>query len=240
MFCRKMLIMDFNSESARLAAKDSIPVLTGYVLLGTAYGIFMNASGFAWYYPVLMAIVIYGGSLEFVAVTLLMSRFAPLQTFLLALIIQARHLFYGLAMLEKYRGLKKHKFYLIYALTDETFAVGGSKVLPEGIDANTYYFTLSLLDHCYWITGAALGGIFGSLIPFDLTGLDFMMTAMFTVIFLDSWLREKSHLSSLIGIGASLLCLVLFGADSFIIPSMCVILCLLLVLKKQVAEKGGF
>lgn len=232
--------MDFKSESVRLAAKDSIPVMTGYLLLGTAYGIFMNASGFAWYYPVLMAIVIYGGSLEFVAVSLLLSRFAPLQTFLLAFMIQARHLFYGLAMLGKYSGLKKHKFYLIYSLTDETFAVAGSKVLPDHIDKNTYYFTLSLLDQCYWVTGAAIGGIFGSLIPFDLSGLDFMMTAMFTVIFLDSWLREKSHLSSLLGIGASLLCLVLFGADSFIIPSMCVILCFLLVFRKQVAERGGF
>ncbi len=232
--------MLFKSESSRLAAKDSIPVLTGYVLLGTAYGIFMNACGFPWYYPVLTATVIYGGSLEFVTVTLLMSRFAPLQTFLLALVIQARHLFYGLAMLEKYRGLEKHRFYLIYSLTDETFAVAGSKVLPENIDKNTYYFTLSLLDHCYWITGAALGGIFGSLIPFDLSGLDFMMTAMFTVIFLDSWLREKSHISSLIGLGASLLCLILFGADSFIIPSMCVILCFLLVLRKPITEKGEF
>ena len=229
-----------HSESVRMAAKDSVPVLTGYVLLGTAYGIYMNATGFAWYYPVLMAIVIYGGSLEFVAVSLLLSRFAPLQTFLLAFMIQARHLFYGLAMLEKYRDTGNRKFYLIYALTDETFAVGGSKVLPDHIRKEDYYFTLSLLDHCYWITGAALGGIFGSLIPFNLSGLDFMMTAMFVVIFLDSWLRETSHLSSLIGFGASFFCLLLFGADSFIIPSMCVILCFLLLLRRTIAEKGGF
>ncbi len=232
--------MVLHSESVRTAARDSLPVLTGYVLLGTAYGIYMHAAGFAWYYPALMAIVIYGGSLEFVAVSLLLSRFAPLQTFLLAFMIQARHLFYGLAMLEKYRDTGKRKFYLIYALTDETFAVGGSKILPDNIHKGDYYLTLSLLDHCYWITGAALGGIFGSLIPFSLSGLDFMMTAMFVVIFLDSWLRERSHLSSLIGFGASFLCLLLFGAENFIIPSMCVILCFLLLFRRTITEKGGF
>ena len=238
--CLKICRMSLHPESVRLAAKDSIPVLTGYVLLGMAYGIFMNTSGFPWYYPVIMAVVIYGGSLEFVAVSLLLSRFAPLQTFLLAFMIQARHLFYGLAMLGKYHGAGNRKFYLIYALTDETFAVAGSRVLPDNINKYDYYFTLSLLDHCYWITGAALGGIFGSFLPFDTTGLDFMMTAMFVVIFLDAWMREKSHLSSLIGFGASFLCLVLFGADGFIIPSMCVILCFLLVFRKTIAEKGGF
>ena len=146
--------MSLHPESVRLAAKDSIPVLTGYVLLGMAYGIFMNTSGFPWFYPVIMAIVIYGGSLEFVAVSLLLSRFAPLQTFLLAFMIQARHLFYGLAMLEKYHRAGRRKFYLIYALTDETFAVAGSRVLPEGINRYDYYSALSLLDHCYCLRRA--------------------------------------------------------------------------------------
>ncbi len=232
--------MKQRSESVQLAFADSIPVLTGYLFLGMAYGVYMNANGFSWIYPFLMAIVIYGGSLEFVAVSLLMSRFAPLQTFLMAFMIQARHLFYGLAMLEKYKDAGKYKFYLIYALTDETFAVAGSKELPEHVDPNRYYFALSLFDHCYWICGAALGGIFGSFLPFDLSGLDFMMTAMFTVIFLDSFRKEKSHISSYLGLGASLLCLILFGSDNFIIPSMCVILCFLILLRKPIAQKGGF
>ena len=118
------------------------------------------------------------------------------------------------------------------------FAVTERKM--DNINKYDYYFTLSLLDHCYWITGAALGGIFGSLIPFSLSGLDFMMTAMFVVIFLDSWLRERSHLSSLIGFGSSFFCLLLFGADGFIIPSMCVILCFLLLFRRTITEKGGF
>ena len=232
--------MKYKDESIITAFHDSVPVMTGYLFLGMAYGVYMNANGFSWIYPFLMAIVIYGGSLEFVAVSMLMSHFAPVQTFFMALMIQARHLFYGLAMLEKYNGLRHHKFYLIYALTDETFAVARSKVLPDHIDANRYYFALSLFDHLYWIFGAAAGGIFGSFLPFDLTGLDFMMTAMFTVIFLNAYRQERSHLSSLIGLGASLGCLILFGADHFIIPSMCVILVFLIVFREPIRERGGF
>lgn len=224
----------------REAFRDSLPVMAGYLFLGMTYGVYMNVSGFPWFYPCLMAMVIYGGSLEFVAVSMLLSRFAPLQTFLMAFVIQARHLFYGLAMLEKYRDTGIYKPYLIFGLTDETFAVAGSKTLPEEIDAPRYYFFLTLLDQSYWVCGATLGGLFGSLLSFDTTGLEFVMTAMFVVIFLDHWRKEKSYLSSLIGVSASLLCLFLFGADGFIIPSMCVILALLSFFQKPISKAGGF
>ncbi|MBQ9326910.1 MAG: AzlC family ABC transporter permease [Solobacterium sp.] len=231
--------MDFKSPELKTAFHDSIPVMTGYVFLGMAYGVYMNVNGFSWVYPVSMAMIIFGGSLEFVAVTMLMSRFAPLQTFLMAFMIQARHLFYGLAMLEKYKGLRRRP-YLIFALSDETFAVGGSKTLPEHLDPSSYYFYLSAMDQFYWIFGAFCGGMFGSFIPFNTEGLDFVMTTMFVVIFLDAVLKEKTHLPSLIGLLASLGCLMVFGADNFIIPSMCVILVFLILLRSKISASGGF
>lgn len=224
----------------RAAFPKTIPVMTGYLFLGISYGIYMNVSGFSFLYPMLMAITIFGGSLEFLAVSLLMSAFAPLQTFLVALVIQARHLFYGLAMLEKYKNTGLKKLYLIFALTDETFSVNCSAPVPEGIDKGKFYFAVSLLDQCYWVTGATLGGILGSFIPFNTEGLDFVMTAMFVVIFIEQWLKEKKHYTALIGIFASVFCLLIFGAESFIIPTMAVIFAMLAVLRKPIEKAGGF
>ncbi len=214
--------------------------MTGYLFLGISYGIYMNVSGFSFLYPMLMAITIFGGSLEFLAVSLLLSTFAPLQTFLLALVVQARHLFYGLAMLEKYKGLGLKKLYLIFALTDETFSINCSVPVPEGIERGKFYFAVSLLDQCYWVSGATIGGILGSLIPFNTEGLDFVMTAMFVVIFIEQWLKEKKHYTALIGIFCSVLCLVIFGADSFIIPSMVSIFAMLAFFRKPIGKAGGF
>ncbi len=218
----------------------TIPVMTGYLFLGISYGIYMKVSGFSFLYPMLMAITIFGGSLEFLAVSLLMSSFAPLQTFLMALVIQARHLFYGLAMLEKYKDTGLKKLYLIFALTDETFSVNCSASVPEGIDKGKFYFAVSLLDQCYWVTGATLGGILGSFIPFNTEGLDFVMTAMFVVIFIEQWLKEKKHYTALIGVFASVFCLLIFGADSFIIPTMAVIFAMLAFFRKPIEKAGGF
>ncbi|MBQ3242549.1 MAG: AzlC family ABC transporter permease, partial [Oscillospiraceae bacterium] len=163
------------------AFPHTIPVLTGYAFLGVAYGIYMRVSGFPFWYPTLSSVVIFGGSLEFVLVSMLMSSFAPLQTFLMALMIQARHLFYGIALLEKYRYLGKMRFYLIFGMTDESFSVNCSAEIPDGVDEGWFYFFVTLLDHCYWVTACTVGGLLGSLISFDTRGLDFVMTAMFVV-----------------------------------------------------------
>ncbi|MBQ6878555.1 MAG: AzlC family ABC transporter permease [Oscillospiraceae bacterium] len=223
----------------RKAFPYTVPVMTGYLFLGISYGIYIKVSGFSFVYPMLMSITIFGGSLEFLAVSLLLSTFAPLQTFLMALVIQARHLFYGLAMLEKYKGTGIKKPYLIFALTDETFSVNCSVSVPEGTDKGKFYFAVSLLDQLYWVTGATLGGILGSFISFNTEGLDFIMTAMFTVIFIEQWLKEKKHHTALIGIFSSVICLFLFGPDSFIIPSMVCIFILLAVFRKPIEKAGG-
>jgi len=220
------------------AFPHTIPVLTGYAFLGVAYGIYMRVSGFPFWYPTLSSVVIFGGSLEFVLVSMLMSSFAPLQTFLMALMIQARHLFYGIALLEKYRHLGKMRFYLIFGMTDESFSVNCSAEIPDGVDEGWFYFYVTLLDHCYWVTACTVGGLLGSLISFDTRGLDFVMTAMFVVIFLNQLMKERKHYTALIGLLSSVGCLVLFGAESFLIPTMLTILLLLTVFRRPLERAG--
>ncbi|MBQ1237362.1 MAG: AzlC family ABC transporter permease [Oscillospiraceae bacterium] len=220
------------------AFPHTIPVLTGYAFLGVAYGIYMRVSGFPFWYPTLSSVVIFGGSLEFVLVSMLMSSFAQLQTFLMALMIQARHLFYGIALLEKYRHLGKMRFYLIFGMTDESFSVNCSAEIPDGVDEGWFYFFVTLLDHCYWVTACTVGGLLGSLISFDTQGLDFVMTAMFVVIFLNQLMKERKHYTALIGLLSSVGCLVLFGAESFLIPTMLTILLLLTVFRRPLERAG--
>lgn len=226
-------------RALKAAFPHTIPIFAGFWFLGMAYGIFMNVSGFGFWYPMVMSLTIFGGSLEFVAVSMLLGSFAPLQTLMMALVLQARHLFYGVAMLEKYRGLGGKKFYLIFGLCDETFSINCSAEIPEGVDRGWFYFFVTLLNHFYWVSGSTIGGIIGSLLQFDTEGIGFVMTAMFTVILLEQWLKEKSHDSSLLGLGLSALCLVLFGADSFIIPSMICLLVLLTALRRTIERRCG-
>ena len=207
--------------------------------LALAYGINMSVSGFSFVYPMVMSAVIYGGSLEFVAVSMLLSPYAPLQTFLMTLMIQARHLFYGISMLEKYKNLGPKKYYLIYAMCDETFSINYTAKIPDGVDRGWFYFFVTLLNQLYWVSGATIGGLLGSLIHFDTTGLDFVMTAMFVVIFMEQWMKEQRHFSELIGFAAAVGCLLLFGADSFLIPTMVCLLAALSFLRKPITDKYG-
>ena len=213
--------------------------MTGFLFLGMAYGIYMNVSGFSFWWPMLMGLTIYGGRLEFVTVTMLLGSFAPVQTFAMTLMIQARHLFYGISMLEKYKGTGWKKFYLIFGMCDESFSINYTAEVPDGVDRGWFMFFVTLLNQCYWVSGAALGGLLGSFIPFDTEGLDFVMTALFVVIFLDQWLKEKKHYTALIGLGASAACLLIFGADGFMIPTMVCIICLLTVFRRPIEKAGG-
>lgn len=217
----------------------TIPIFAGFWFLGLAYGIYMNVSGFSAWYPMFMSMLIFGGSLEFVAVTMLLSSFAPLQTLIMTLMIQARHLFYGLSMLDKFKGTGWKKPYLIFGMCDETFSINYTAKIPEDVDKGWFMFFVTLLNQIYWVSGATLGGILGSLLSFDREGLDFVMTAMFVVIFLEQWLKEKKHYTALIGVLCSAGCLLLFGAESFMIPTMACILCFLTVFRKPIEKAGG-
>lgn len=220
-------------KALKAAFPYTIPIFAGFWFLGLAYGIYMNSAGFSFVYPMLMSFLIFGGSLEFVAVEMLLSPFAPLQVFIMTLLIQARHLFYGISMLDKFKGMGWKKFYLIFGMCDETFTVNYTADIPEDVDKGWFMFFVTLLNRFYWISSATLGGLVGSLLKFDTSGISFVMTAMFVVIFLDQWLKEDNHTSSLIGIIASVACLFCFGSDSFMIPTMILILLSLTILRKK-------
>ncbi len=215
------------------AFQTSLPIMAGYGFLGLTYGIYMHELGFSFLYPMLMAMVVYAGSAEFLIGNMLLGSFHPLQTFLMILMVNARHLFYGLSMLDKYKGLGWKKFFLIFGMSDETFALTGSSHVPEGVDRGWYLLWITWLDETYWVIGATVGGLIGPFLKFDLQGLDFVLTVMFTAIFADNWMREKNHASSISGLMICALSLLIFGADRFIIPSMVVILVFLTLMRKK-------
>lgn len=236
-------------KELKAAFPKTIPVLFGYVFLGITYGVLMVTHGFPIWLPVLTAAIIYTGSMEFLMTDILLSSFNPLSAFATALMIGARHLFYGIAMLKKYSGTGIYKFYLIYTTSDETFAVNYDAVIEPGLDRSRFYFFVSLLDQLYWISGCAIGAIFGSIITFNTEGLSFVMTAMFVSIFMSQWLKDgdalkkkgtirvsdylHAHGPELIGILGSVICLILFGPDHFIVPAMVTILAILLFIRKR-------
>lgn len=220
-------------KALKAAFPYTLPIFAGFWFLGLAYGIYMNSAGFSFIYPMLMSFLIFGGSLEFVAVEMLLSPFAPLQVFIMTILIQARHLFYGISMLDKFKGMGWKKFYLIFGMCDETFTINYTADIPDDVDKGWFMFFVTLLNRFYWISSATLGGLVGSLLKFDTSGISFVMTAMFVVIFLDQWLKEKNHTASITGILASIACLLCFGSDSFMIPTMITILLLLALFQKK-------
>ncbi len=227
------------AKALKAAFPYTLPIFAGFWFLGIAYGIYMNVSGFSFLYPLLMGIVIFGGSLQFVAVSMLLAPFAPVQTFILALMIQARHLFYGISMLDKYKDMGWKKFYLIYGMCDESFSINYTAEIPEDVDRGWFMFFVTLLNQLYWVTGSTIGGIAGSFLTFNTEGLDFVMTSMFVVIFLEQWKKENKHYSAFIGLGCAVLCLIVFGPDSFMVPAMAGIVALLMLFRKPLENAGG-
>jgi 4-azaleucine resistance transporter AzlC len=223
-------------KALKAAFPYTIPIFAGFWFLGLAYGIYMNVSGFSFVYPMIMSLIIFGGSLEFVAVEMLLSPFAPVQVLVMTLLIQARHLFYGISMLDKFKDMGWKKFYLIFGMCDETFSINYTAQIPEDVDRGWFMFFVTLLNHLYWVSGATIGGLVGSLIHFNTDGISFVMTSMFVVIFMEQWMKEKHHISAYIGLGAATLCLFVFGADSFMIPTMIMIIVLLAAFRKPLEK----
>ncbi len=226
-------------KALKTAFPYTIPIFAGFWFIGLAYGIYMNVSGFSFLYPMLMSLTIFGGSLEFVAVSMLLAPFAPLQTFIMAIIIQARHIFYGISMLEKLKGLGWKKFYIIFGLCDESFSINYSADIPKDVDRGWFMFWVTLLNHFYWVSGATIGGLVGSELSFNTKGLDFVMTAMFVVIFLEQLLRESKYYTAAIGILCTLICRIIFGVDNFMIPTMIAIVTCLTLFQKPIKKAGG-
>lgn len=225
-------------KALKAAFPYTLPVMTGYLFLGMAFGILLNSKGYSFVWAIFMSIIIFAGSMQYVAIELLTVAFDPLNAFFMTLMVNARHLFYGLSLLEKYNGAGKKKSYLMFGLTDETFSILCATKPPEGVDRGWFMFFVTFLNHLYWITACALGGILGSLVSFNTKGIDFVMTALFVVIFLNQWESQKQHAPALIGIGASVICLLIFGAQNFIIPAMGLILITLTFYRKPF-ERGA-
>ena len=219
------------------ALLSTLPVLTGYLVLGFGFGIVLRAAGGSIVLAAAMSVLIYAGSMQYVAIGLLTGGASLITAALTTLMVNARHIFYGVSMLDKYRAVGARKPYLIFALTDETYSLVCTDALPVPDEQRkAYYLLVSLFNHIYWITGTVLGALVGSLISFNTDGIDFALTALFVTVFWDQWLSTKKHAPALIGVGAALACLLLFGSESFLIPTMLLIALILLLLPKEDAH----
>lgn len=225
--------------TAKYAFKESLPILSGFLFLGMAYGVYMHSLGFMWWYPTLMAILIFAGSVEFIVAGMLVMAFNPSSVFLLVLMISARQIFYAISMLHKFKditGIKR--WYLIAGMVDESFAINYSADTNKaGVDKAWFMVLVTLFLHIYWVLGATLGALMGAVLPFDLAGAEFAMTALFLVIFVEQWQRQTSHESALLGIGMTTLALIIFGKSHFLIPAMVGILLWLTFRRQALTDK---
>lgn len=223
----------------KTAFMKSLPVMAGYVVLAIGFGILMKDAGYGLFWSFLMSFTIYAGSMQYVTVSLLSSGASLLSAGLTALMVNARHLFYGVSMIEKYKDAGKKKSYLIFALTDETYSLLCGNDYPEGEDPHWYSFFISLFNQCYWVIGSIIGSVLGSLITFNTAGIDFSMTALFVTVFVEQWLTCDNHLPAIAGLVCSISCLFIFGADSFLIPTMIAITIVLSLCKNVMEPSGG-
>lgn len=222
-------------KALKTAFPHTLPICIGFLFLGISYGFLMRSKGFSFIYPMLMSMLIFAGSMEFVTVNLLLLPFNPITTFLLTLMVNARHIFYGISMLDRYKNCGIKKYYLIFGMCDESFSINSSVTVPSDVDVGWFMFWVTLLNHIYWVAGAVLGGLLGYIIHFDTTGIEFVMTALFVVMFINQWEESKHHLPAMIGISCSLLCLIVFN-QNFMIPAMLMIV-LSFALKRDSLEK---
>lgn len=221
-----------NKGALKIAFRDTLPVMTGYLFLGIGFGILLNEKGYGIGWAFSMAVFMFAGSAQYLEVDLLATHASVLTTAIAVFLLNARHLFYGLSMLESYKDAGKKKPYLIFGLTDETYSLVTQNQPPAGISRHSYCFLVTALDHIYWICGCVLGSTVGALLPIHLEGVEFVLTALFVTIFVEQWLSNKNHLPAVIGLGSTALCLLLFPKDIFLIPSMALIAILLTVSRK--------
>ena len=215
------------------------PVMAGYVVLGMGFGIIMKTKGYSAIWPIAMSIFIYAGSMQYVAIDLLTGGASLITTALTTLMVNARHLFYGISMVEKYRGTGTRKPYIIFALTDETYALVSGEI-PDSIqNRKLYYLLVSAMDQIYWVTGTVLGVVLGAVVTISTEGIDFALTALFVTVFVEQWLSTKDHAAALVGVAASVISLLVFGPDRFLIPAMMTIAAAMTVLRKVRKEKAN-
>lgn len=211
---------------------DTFPVLTGYIVLGMGFGVVLQANGYGIWWALAMSIFIYAGSMQYLTVSLLTSGASLIAAAITTLMVNARHLFYGISMIDKYKGAGRKKPYMIFALTDETYSLVCSKEIEDPTERHTYYFVVSLLNQIYWVTGSVIGSLLGEVLPFSVEGIDFALTALFITIFVEQWLSTQNHAHAVLGVAVSVVSLLIFGADNFLIPAMCMIMVGVTLLQK--------
>lgn len=225
------------NSTLRYGFLASLPVMAGYLVLGMGFGILLQDKGYSWWWALLMSGTIYAGSMQYVGVDLLSTGASVLAAVMMTIMVNIRHLFYGISMLGRYQDTGKAKPYLIFSLTDETYSLVCAPEAPEGVDEKKYYLYVSIMNQCYWIMGSVVGALAGSVLPFNSAGIDFAMTALFVVIFVEQWEKASSHLPAVTGVAVSVICRVIFGADSFLIPSM-IGITVMLFAEKSLIESG--
>lgn len=221
----------------RAALPRTLPVLAGYLVLGVAFGLLLNSIGLGVFWAAAMSILVYAGSAQFLAVSLIGASASLPQVALLTFLLNFRHFFYGLSMVSRYQGVGKRKLYLAFALSDETYAILAGALPPAQVDPADYYFAVSLLDQCYWVAGSLIGATVGQLITFDTTGVDFAMTALFVVLAVEQWKSARRHAPALFGGCCGVVCLLIFGPDLFLIPALAAIVALLLLFRRRLEEE---
>lgn len=220
------------------AFRQSVPVMLGYIFLGIAFGLLLQDAGYSFWWALLTSVVIYAGSMQFVLVSLLAGGAGLVYTAVMTFFINGRHIFYGLSFVEKYKKMGKAYPYMVFSLTDETYSVLCGTKVPEGMDEDKVFFWISLLDQSYWVLGSVLGALAGSSIPFDSTGIDFSMTALFIVIVVEQWQGQKSHFAAILGMVCGILWLLILGPDRFILPALCSCVIILLAVRGKLLESN--
>ena len=224
-------------EAFKRAFPYTIPVLTGYLFIGIAFGVMFEEKGYSFLWAILMSVLVYAGSGQYLAVNFFVPGFSFIQIVFMTFMVNVRHIFYGVSLLEKFSKIGWKRWYMIFALTDETYSLLCTTNVPKGVDAGNFLFAISILDHFYWILGSAIGAIAGHLLKFSSKGIEFAMTALFVVIFIEQWMDTKNRIPELIGVVVALISLIIFKADNFVLPAMLAIVALLFVGRKHLDKE---
>ncbi len=220
------------------AFPHTIPVLTGYLFIGIAFGVMYAEKGYSFLWAILMSVMVYAGSGQYLAVNFFVPGVSFIQVIFLTFMVNVRHIFYGISLLEKFNKTGKKRWYMIFGLTDETYSLLCTTKVPDDVDESKFLFAISVLDHLYWILGSAIGAIAGTILPINSEGIDFAMTALFVVIFIEQWMEKKNRIPELIGVAVAIVGLTIFGAERFVLPTMLAIVALLFVGRKQLDKEG--
>ena len=227
-----------NKKTIKAAYITSLPVMAGYIVLGTGFGVLLSAKGYSFWWALLMCVTIFAGSMQYVGVSILASGASVISTVIMTIMVQARHIFYGISMIENYRDMGWRKWYAAFGLTDETYSLlVTNPELPDGADRRDFNFLVTLFNQCYWIIGGVLGALLESNLSFNSAGIEFSMTALFVSIFVEQWDKADNPIPALLGLAVSFICLLIFGADRFLIPAMIAISIGLFLVRKKI--EGG-